>query len=194
MPPLSDRLLLAWLAGALDPGRASEVAEDVAADPMLQARVAALGAQLADPPAAPSFRLPPPTRPSFGMRRQLAIAMGDTTLRPGDRFRLALDPPDDAERIVVVLRRVTSDWSVVFPTDPDEVLPVGALPTEDGSPILDLVVDRPGRQRWAVALPAASVAIDWTAPEATRWQALSAGIADGSIPVTSIELEVEAAA
>ncbi len=193
MRTLSDATLLAWIAGALDPGRASEVAEDVAANADLQARVHLLGLQLAEPPT-PAFRLPPPSFSAFGVSRDLEIVMGDPTLRPGDRFRLLLDRPDDRPRWVVVLSRVDRQWTVVFPESPEDLIGLEELADSGARRVLDLVVADPGRQRWAVALPEQSLSIRWdeSKPE-KRWEALRSGLLSGTIPAVTVDLEVLAA-
>ena len=190
MPTMTDRTLLAWLAGGLDPARASEVAEDVGADRALQARAALLEGQLADRLASP-WRLPPPGLGGFGMSRDLDIVMGDPTLRPGDRFRLRIGVPDETPRVVVVLQRGSESWRVMFPVEQEDTLMLDELPQDQGLRLLDLVVHDLGLQRWAVALPPRALEVSWkTQDESIRWSSLMTGIEDGTIPVNAVQLQV----
>ena len=82
--------------------------------------------------------------------------------------------------------------SVVFPTRPEEEVMVQALPVgEEGERLLDLAArGRAGRQRWAVALPPKDMPIDWAADDDVRWGDLRRGIALGTVPVASVEIQV----
>jgi len=194
---LTDPTLLAWIADALEPGPASIVAESVSQDPTLQARVAMLQARVQEPVATPSlWRIPPPGIPSgrdqrFQIHAQTAAVMGEQELRPGDRFAMHIDNPGPPPRSVVVLRKL-EDWTVVFPVDPEDLIGLSDLPDEDEGRRLDLFAGpEAGAQRWAVALPAADQEIDFDADN--PWDGIIEGIADGSVPVTSVEIEVLAA-
>ncbi|MEL6348702.1 MAG: hypothetical protein AAFV53_36700 [Myxococcota bacterium] len=202
--PLGDARILAWLVGALEPGDALAVSEQIAADATLAVRASALSARLDRPAAAKAWRIPPPGIPGGAARLQVrthaAAVMSDAqAVRPGERFRLQLGSlPDASRRLMVVLYRAehSEGWSVIFPTSTDECVTLDELPAEpDGSRYLDLVAgEQPGEQRWAVALPSRDeLVIDWTAPPAERWAVLQARIRDGSVPVASVQIGVRAA-
>ena len=194
MNHVSDPDLHAYVAGALEPPRALEVTEAVAADPQLGLRLEAVQAALAQGPAdRGEWRIPPP---GVGLRLMLSASaapvMGDT-IRPGDRFRVRVDRTDDPKRRIRVLFRAGQRWQVMFPAGPDEELTVAELPTdESGKRHLDLVAQPPlGAQRWAVALCDPSETVDWSAAEGPRWAALRVGITAGQVPVAAVEVEVE---
>ena len=194
---LTDAILHAWLAGALEPPRALEVEEAMRREPGIAERLARLRALQTEPRADP-WRIPPPGiaggRAGIRANVEHAAVLGGA-LRAGDRFELVMDDlPDAAARWVVVLRRETAGWRVVFPTEPEDQMPLAALPLDDGVRRLALTASAAPRQRWAVALPAASVSIDWTLGEAARWEPVIAGVQDGSIPTASVELELVATA
>lgn len=181
---MTDAMLLAWKAGALEPGRALEVEEALRVHPELWARVASLPSL---EPEADSWRVPPPGvfggRAGFGVQvRQAAVFGGG--LRAGDRFQLTFEA--DEKRFVVVLRRVDGAWTVVHPVEPGDELRVGELPVKEGQRVLDLLAaDRPGVQDWAVALPE-------VLPSNGDWRGLQAGVADGTVPVASARVVVRA--
>jgi len=197
-----DDLLLAWIVGALEPGRALELEEEAARDPSLHDRVARLRTTLAAATAAtaataaPSWRLPPP-----GMAANLsggwapAMVMSGA-LRPGDRFVVKLAPPDAIKRAVVVLYRAAgAAWSVVFPGGPDELVTLEELPLEpDGARRrLELMAGPDaGVQRWAVALPLVSAPIDWGLEPVARWRLLKRAVASGDVPVMTVAVPVGA--
>jgi len=198
-PQLSDRSLLAWLAGALEPGEAHAVAAEVAASHELQARVDGLRRQLRPRERKRTWRIPPPGvqggRRGFAVEHRLAAVMGDA-LRPGDRFQVVIGPMEDAAaRRLVVLTLENDAWRVVFPTRSAEDVTLDLLPAAaDGSRSLDLTAGAaPGRQRWAVALPLAASPIDWALLPDERWASVRAQIVAGEVPVTAVEIEVEAA-
>lgn len=197
----SDVRLLAWLAGALEPGDALVVQEAVSADPALAARAAQLRSRL-DPPAAAaprraaarSWRVPPPRvaggRAGLSIRRAPTATMSTEpeSVRAGERFRLRIAPidrPDD--RLLVVLYRGGADWEVVFPAAPEEAVDLSVLPAEpDGARNLDLVARADPQQRWAVALPLrADAAPDWAAAPDARWAALQDALRSGAAPIAS---------
>jgi len=194
---LTDRDLLAWLAGALEPGRALDVQEEVSAFPEVRARVALLTQRLQEDQIRPVWRIPPPGvaggRRGFTLERAALAVMGEEVIRPGDRFTVRIGAVPDAEdRRLVVLYRRGADWDVVFPSREDEDVQLDVIPAEpSGERVLELVAQEDlGEQRWAVALPLADP-VDWSlAPEA-RWQSLVERIATGEVPVTSVRIQVQ---
>lgn len=193
-----DPALLAYLAGALDPGATKQLEEELTASLALRQRLAALRARLDRiDRQARGWDLPPPgvssgQRP-FAAQLELRLVMDGGPLRPGDRFSVLLEPVEDAaDRFLVVLLRRDGRWEPVFPTCAEERTPVTALPLlDDGRRRLDLIAQEPpGRQRWAVAQAPADLPIAWDADPDTCWAALREGIADGSIPVVGLEIEV----
>lgn len=198
MTPQSDVRLLAWLAGALEPGDALVVQEAVAAEPALAARAAQLRARLDPPAAAPRrWRVPPPRvaggRAGLSIRRAPTATMSTEpeSVRAGERFRLRIAPLDrPADRLLVVLYRGAADWEVVFPATPEEAVALSVLPAKpDGARYLDLVARAEPQQRWAVALPLrADAAPDWAAPPAARWAALQETLRAGATPIASAAL------
>ena len=177
---MNTTLLYAWKTGALDPPDQLRVEEALRRDPTLLARMLALE----EPSSAPNdpWRLP---RHGWGLQARLLEAnVFSERLRPGDRFRVAMRVPDDADRSVVVLRR-TDAWHVVFPTD-GATLRAGDLPLEGGDRVLDLSTGPdPGLQIWGVALPTP----DFVEP---GWARLRAAIASGEVPVTQVRIDVVA--
>ncbi len=131
---------------------------------------------------------------SFGLSLQVAGVLAAPKVRPGDRFQVKIDEPDDAEeRRVVVLRKQERNWTVVFPSSPDEDLSLSELDSEgDGTRTLDLLAtDPPGRQEWAVVLPRADRPVDFDDSVNSRWADLRSQVATGSVPWAAVEVEVE---
>lgn len=194
MPVISDASLLLYAADALDPAHAASVAAALAASPGLRARLGSLREHLGDLPEAPVFRIPPP---GLGLSATAGqpLVMGPPRLRVGDRFqvRLAARPIPDGDG-VVVLRDLGAGWRIVTPSHPQDAVPLSRLPVEtDGCHRVDLVARPPvGRQRWAVALvPLRS----WPGPPppvsaVQPWAQLCRGLADGSVPVGVVEIEL----
>ena len=187
--------LLALVSGALEPGRRREVEREVQFDSDMRRRVTDLRTRLADAAPPPAWRIPPPGvrsgRGAFGVRAETAAVMGAAP-RPGDRSTLWLaDLADAAERLVVVLHRTPSTWAVVFPTRSAEGVRLSELPRGPaGERRLDVVLrDDAGSQRWAVALPLASM-IDWAVPEEARWTEIRAQLRSGLVPVAAAEVQV----
>jgi hypothetical protein len=124
--------------------------------------------------------------------------MRDGALRPGERFALTLGAVADPDtRMVVVLRRDASGpWTVVFPEDPEDVIPLSALPADaTGARRLDVVAaPTPGTQRWAVALPLIEPGPDWSVGSAERWAGLRGALGRGEVPAASVVVEVVALA
>lgn len=190
MKPFSDRMILAFLAGALDPPLARRLATELESDPVLRARASALRDRLDEPPDAPRWRTPPVGVP-FGLQVELqqASAFGPG-LRPGDLVEVRIRVSDDTPRQVVVLARAEAAWSVLLPQSPDELLPITALAQEpDGRRVLTLAVgEGPEVQLRAVLLPPLDLPVDWAlAPEA-RWRALQALLDAGEVPAFVFEL------
>jgi len=192
---VSDAELLALVVGALEPSRALELEEVLAAEPALRLRKATLASSMALGEAPRhGWRIP---APGVGMKLRLSASAAPVMggeLRPGDRFRVRVDRTEEPSRRIRVLFRKGEDWEVVYPSAPEEELAVAELPVDaDGKRHIDLVAQPPaGHQRWAVALADAGDGVDWDAPETERWAALQSGIAAGSVPGAAVEVEVVA--
>ena len=191
---MTDAHLTAYLLDVLEPGQERSLEEALDASSELRARLEVVRSTLA--PAVEQDRawhLPPPGVLPVGwtVHTGRVAVMGDDTLQPGDRFRVQLpDLPDLPDRWVAALVREDT-WQVLFPGSSAEVVSASRLPVVDGVPALDLVAQqRPGRQRWAVALPPMSLQPDWAATGDTRWAALQRGIYDGTVPVVSLDVLV----
>lgn len=165
---LTDVELHAFVAGALDPGRARTVSDEVAADVLLAARVQRIRDALSLATETP-WRLPPPRLGTFAVMTAPAMVMG-----PSSRVRLTI-PMEAApsHHRVVVLGMLDFAWEVLFPATVDDEITLADLPQEGGNYILDV---RKGPLRWAVALPEL---ID----RAAGWAGLQADIAAGRVSV-----------
>lgn len=175
-----DRLLLGQVLDALEPGEARRAAR-LAADPAHAARLAELRA-LAVPPTAipPTWRLPPP-RFGLGMTASAAAVFG-RACRAGDLVDVRVSLPDDRDRVVIVLWRVGDLW-----TQPSGApVPTSAFGRDGDALLLHVVAPDPaGPHRFAVALPLAA-----TLAGSGAVHALRTGIADGTVPVGTWDLDV----
>lgn len=190
---VTDRTLRRYLAGAMDPGRREEIEAALAVSPTLRARLAGLVATtVRDEPSA--WRVPPVGAPSpWALSPSLTAgaAMSDEEAAPGDYVELRFQAGDaHAEHRVFVLERLAAgDWEVLFPTAPDELLPVRDFPREpDGRLRLDVVLNPSSTGRIAVALVPADVHIGWDGPTGARWAGLCAALDEGRVPVESVSL------
>lgn len=191
MPTLSDATLLLYVAEALDPADAAMVRDAVAADPTLRTRLDALEKDLALLPGPASFRIPPPGLGLQASAGQPAV-MGPASLRVGDSFQVHLEPrPAPEQDGVVVLRDLGEGWQVVSPARPAEAVSLARLPVESDGRHRVVLLARPpaGRQRWAVALVPLGRATPSDPPDAP-WLDLQRGLADGSVPVGVVEIEL----
>lgn len=187
--------LAAWLEDALDPDRAAEIAQMVAARPALAARVRALRARL-QPTIEPGERtwcLPFPGLRLPGAPRATlweAAVMG--SIGPGARFEVCIEDPEDAAQTrLVVLTRRGDDWEVIFPEEPEDDVPVSVLPLAADGRRIGLVAGLTlGEQRWALVYVARSLHIDWSAPPEQRWAPLRAALAEGAATAVVVEREV----
>lgn len=206
---LPDRTLLAFAAGALEPGPATEVRAAVERSPALQRRLAGLRRDGA--PRRPRFRIPPPG--IFGGRHPIAVqarpaAVMDAgidrdaadshriTIGAGGRWRvhIAGQGAPHTWMPVVLEQAGGADWRVTFPEDEDDLLTLADLPPSSaGHHRLDLAApSRAGTHRFALALVPADAPIRWSVEDThLRWAMLIEGLADGSVPVSAIEVRVE---
>lgn len=197
MTPVSDTLLLASVAGVLDPGRQDELSARLARDPALAARRDRLATELGSPARRPQWTLPPvgvwgrPQVSAASARPVLHLEAG-AGLRPGNRVRLTVPTegwPADTE--VVVLWRGDGDWQRVLPTPGAPGVPVAVLQGQAGAPALEVVVQpSAAHQRWAVVLVPTGVVADWAAPEAEVQQALQRAIMDERASATVVGFDV----
>jgi hypothetical protein len=190
---LNDSELIALISGALEPSRALELKEELG--PGERQRIALLTARLqrgAEPPRS-RWLIPPPGttagREPFLLMASPAALMGDNKVAAGDRIEIRLgDIKNPEKHRIVVLFRDEYDWQLVFPTKTLDSLTVADLPETDGWRRLDLVArPEPGTQRWAIALPPTDMTVD-----AQHLKELERGIANGNVPITSVEFEVAA--
>jgi hypothetical protein len=99
---------------------------------------------------------------------------------------LVFEPPDGAERLVVVLWNRGTGWEVLTPTGPADGLRPGDLPQDGrGRRVIDVVLPE-GRSTWAVALPRPEQGPDWAAPE--PWTRFRAALFAGEVPVQVVPL------
>lgn len=200
MTPVSDTLLLASVAGVLDPGRMDELSALLARDPALTARRDRLAAELGTPTARRGWSLPPVGvwgRPqaSAASARPVLHLEASTGLRPGNRIRLTVPAGDWAsDTEVVVLWRGDGDWQRILPTPGAPGVPLAALLGQEGDPALEVVVQPDAaHQRWAMVLVPAGVVADWAAPDAAVQQTLQRAIMDEQASATVVGFEVLAA-
>lgn len=190
---MTERRLLAWIAGALEPGEAEDIAAAASADRSLALHIDRLRERVRDVGEERAWALPPPGvrggQRSFGVRLE-ASAFSSGPVRPGEAFRLWLEDPGPPARIVVVLVRGPAGWAVLAPGSPEDVVRLDELPRAgSGGYHLDLVApDLEGRVRWGVALPPEDLEIHWEHEPEARWAALREAMLDGTTPVSVIEL------
>lgn len=192
MTPFSDRMILAWLAGVLDPPLAKRLGGELASDPSLQARVARLRERLAEPAEGPRWRLPP-TGLAVGFSADLrAEASMGAGLRPGDLVAVRLSVADDTPRQVVVLAREEAVWRVLSPESPEETLALAELEQDDsGQRVLYLsLAEAPEVQLRAVLLPPLDLPVDWSLAPEERWRALQALLDKGEVPAITLEISL----
>jgi len=204
---VSDRDLLSYALQSLDPGRQARVHRELQAFPALQQRLEQIRAQLhqIDAPTPghtpPGWAFPPARAwhdPRLGAQLAHGAVFGDLpTLAPGARFTVHLHVATDidpAQMQVVVMRKATQ-WAVVWPRVPVEVLPLTRLPEDaSGQRRLELSAGPdPGTQRWAVALVSTGIPVDWNTPaDSTRWAAVREAMQAGEVPVLLVDVEVSA--
>lgn len=180
MSEIPDRTLLAFLAGALEPGRAADVEEALRASAGLRARLHLLVAARAAPAPTPSAWAVPPPGPAWGLARAGPAPAGPEAwlgddVHTEEPFVLHLRPGDPAERRrVVALREEAGAWTVAWPTRAEELRRVDELPLgPDGARELRLPAGAaPGRQRWVVLAVPEGADVDWALPGPGRWQEL----------------------
>lgn len=192
-PPVSDRTLRRYLAGALDPGRREEIEAALAASSALRERLGVLMATTVSMEASP-WRLPPVgARGAWSLSStvQAGAAMGDEEegLVAGDYVELRFQPPEGhgEHRLALMRRSPLGEWEVLFPSGPSEERRVAALPHDtEGRVRLDVAVEAPGPLLLAVALLPPDVAIAWEAPEPARWAEVQAALDQGRVPVETL--------
>lgn len=187
-----------YLAGALEPDQHAQVEERLAKDSRLQRR---LSLMKLDPWPPPVLQAGPWDIPAPGLARGLAArvtagapTLGEGWVRAGEVCRIVVQEIDTLPDLEVVLLRrdVTNTWQVVAPSAADQRVRTDQLDrAEDGLCIEFTVAGPPGRQRWAVALVPSDLlkAIDFDQPD---WTAMQAEVHAGRIPLTAVDIEVEA--
>jgi hypothetical protein len=179
---MRDRMLRAYLAGALDPGRAAEVEETLAASPALQRRLSTLLTAEVSAPGTSGWGLPP-----AGVRGpwSLPVEVHAAPFMDGEGVvawhTLLLDIPDDQlpRMVVVVQRPPGGDWAVWLPTAPDEVIHGADLPLQDARRRLDVAsIDG----ELAVVLLPEDVAPRWDAED--PWAEARHAVRTGRAPMT----------
>lgn len=198
-PWVTDAELAAYAEGRLEPDRALEVREALRAFPPLRRKLRALlsaRTEAARSPVRTPWFIPPPSALQGGTARR-GQSVADVLrgrLRPGDRFVIPIRDVDhpEARQVVLLLHEEDEGWRVAAPTDPEDVVELSALPRgEDGSWLIEVsAAPRPGRQRWAVALPRRDLPVAWDEDDA-RWDRLREAVARGEVPVLPEEVEVK---
>lgn len=183
MKRIEDGLLLAAAGGALDPGRAQDLADRLAVRPTDAARLQRFQAEL-DPKPAPTrtWRLPPSGRWGSAARQPLQAAPvmhmdGSRGLRPGARVRLSLPSTDDiADPALLVLWRGQGDWQCMIPRPGSPPVPVEKIPANaHGNRSIDVVMQGgAARQQWAVVIVPGDLDADWSDPAAVAGAVLEA--------------------
>ncbi len=199
-----DAELIGWLSGALEPGEERRLASELASSPALRRRLDVLRARIAEPQdEAPVFRIPPPwaRQPGAALQGRAELqgarwagqVEGATGFAGGDEdllVTLRVLPPDEEDRLVVVLVHEGERWRVLLPSSPDMALRLRELDREGAEHILEVRPRVRGRLRYVVALPRVGEADPvWDGPEDLRWEALRHALAQSRIPTLSIELE-----
>ncbi|HCH62599.1 MAG: hypothetical protein CL927_11820 [Deltaproteobacteria bacterium] len=183
MKRIEDGLLLAAAAGALDPGRAQDLADRLAVRPTDAARLQRLQAAL-EPSKSSShgWRLPPSGRWGSVVQRPLQAAPvlhmdGSHGLRPGARVRLSLPSTDGIEDPgLLVLWRGTGSWQCMIPQPGSAPIAVERIPAgTDGIRVIEVVMQPDAaRQHWAVVMVPGALDVDWTDVEAVPTAVLEA--------------------
>ncbi len=189
----SEDLLHAWLEGALEPGEAALLEEQIASSVALRRRVEALRAQRDEDEAPEDLWLLPPLghgHRGLGARVEAALHL-DGAPRLGDPVRVHLRPPDALPRLVVVLMRASEGWQVVLPLEVGERFALSELPLgPEETRTLIVTPAVAGSHRMAVVLPPLGIVLDWNLPEAERWAGLRRALARGELPVHTFVVEV----
>lgn len=197
-----DAALLALIGGALEPGRAEDLAAELEQDAALRDRLEQLRADVrpapglgASSPLPPvrRWRIPPPGRAGgrrpVPVRRVARAVLSDGPVAPGGSQPVVLAPGDEhAASRVLLLRQVDDGWTVRWPRSVDEVATVAEL-LVDGRLQLAISVDpEPGPQRWAIALLPEAVPIGWRTDD--PWSAVRDAVERGDASVSSLEIDV----
>ena len=156
--------LSAWVAGALDPARAAEVAEALSQDSALRAQATALQTEATGPwPADDGWRLP---LPQPGARMAVMGAAG-----PGDAVVL---PVPAGDGMVVVLHRGEQGWERVLPGPTDAPIAAASL-----------------HPREVLVVPTTAGTHDWTVIVAPNGIGdLQVAVARGAVPILRVRVEV----
>lgn len=171
---IEEARLRLFQAHALDVPDQADMAARIAGDTYLQARLA--GIAMVPPLELEPWRVPPPRG---GLSVRMPAVLSAPTPRIGERFSLPVPADADPEQHLVILRRVETEWSVVYPQTPGDVTQVAQMPEA-----IDLVATAPaGRQRWAIALVDR---IEWPAP----WGPIQVAVAQGEARCESVDIEV----
>lgn len=197
MRVLSDRELLAHVAGALDPGDATAVEAAIAADPHIRHRHDALSARVraltgGDGWVLPVLALPgrvPPPRVSVGA----AMYLGDGGVHPGDHVKLAVVPQASAADVRPVVVHVHAGASgVLYPLNEEEWVTLDTWPEANGAREVDIIAGaEPGEHRYVVVLVDIATPVDWSAPGESRWLPIREAAEDGRVSAASLTVIVE---
>ena len=140
------------------------------------------------------WRIPPPAMGWPAQMRTPAILGSTSQVRIGDRFQIHInDLPDSEHRILVVLQRAgLSDWTVLSPIAAGRLTTLSQChQTPEGARQIDLLARGPvGRQRWAVALLAAPLNVDFSLPAPQRWSSIQRLISRGEVPISTVDLDI----
>jgi hypothetical protein len=195
---VTDHVLLAYAADALDGEVRALVEEHLNGQPELRARLHALRAEVGPPtsPAGPRWSVPP-SWAAPAMTGPVLQVLADTlgaAFPTGDSVEVEVHRSLEVhgDDVVVVLSREPAGWQVLFPREPASMRTLRQLPrSRQDRPILGLTITAThGRQRWAVVLVPPELTIDWSLPEVERWAEVRRALQARQLVVESFEVDV----
>jgi len=199
MKRIDEGLLLAAAAGALDPGRARALADQLALRPADADRLRRLQSELEpDRATARGWTLPPSGSWGFATARPLRAEPvlhmdGSRALRAGARVRLSLpDTAGIADPRLLVLWRGGGDWRCMVPRPGQPAIPVEQIrPDDTGVRSIEVVMQaEAARQHWAVVILSEAPDVDW-ADEAAVAEMVLESVAQRTASLDVVPFDVE---